>query len=97
VHIITQKKLKLFWEKHAHAEDALKTWYRTAKRADWCSFGNVQKDIGTARSISGNRIVFKIKGNQYRLIVKMEYRKQRIYVRFVGTHAEYDRVDAEIV
>lgn len=97
VHIITQKKLKVFWAKHADAEAALAVWYLTARKADWNSFGDVQKVLGTARSIHGNRVVFKIKGNRYRLIVKMEYRKKRIYIRFVGTHAEYDRINAETV
>jgi len=97
VHIITQKKLKVFWVTHSNAEDALTAWYRMAKRTVWCSFSDVQKAFGTARSIPGNRIVFKVKGNKYRLVVKMEYRKQRIYIRFVGTHAEYDKINAETI
>ncbi len=94
MHIITQKRLKLFWKKHTASEEALMVWGRIARTASWDSFDDVRKSIGTARSISGNRIVFKIKGNQYRLIVKMEYAKQRIYIRFIGTHAEYDKIDA---
>ena len=97
MHIITQKKLKVFWAKHTDAEEALTVWYLTARKAVWNSFGDVKKVVGTARSIAGNRIVFKIKGNRYRLVVKMEYGKKRIYIRFIGTHAEYDRINAEMV
>ena len=91
------KTLRGFWEKHTDAEDALKGWFKTVEQAQWNHFSDIKKTFGAADVIRGNRAVFNIKGNTYRLIVKINYDWKIVYVRFVGTHAEYDKVNAESV
>jgi len=95
--IIAKRTLKEFWEDHAEAEQYLKTWYETAKRANWSSPNEIKKTYANASIIAGNRVVFNIKGNDYRLIVKFNYQRQWAFIRFVGTHAEYDRIDAATI
>lgn len=95
--IIAKRTLKEFWEKHAAAEQYLKTWYETAKHADWGNPNDVKKTYATASIVAGNRVVFNIKGNDFRLIVKFNYERQWAFIRFIGTHAEYDKVDATTV
>lgn len=93
--IISKKALKDFWEKHADSEQYLKTWYDTAKNADWKNPNDVKASYSSASIIGDNRVVFNVKGNNYRLIVKFNYRLQWAFIRFIGTHAEYDKIDAE--
>lgn len=95
--IIAKRTLKEFWEKHADAEQYLKTWYETVKQADWRNPNDVKNTYVTASILTGNRVVFNIKGNDYRLIVKFNYQRQWMFIRFVGTHAEYDRIDATTI
>ena len=97
VRIISRKALQEFWIKHRDAEQALKAWYHEANHADWKKPGDIKNRYPTADVLPGNRVVFNIKGDQYRLVVKIHYNTGIIYIRFVGTHAEYDRVDAERV
>ncbi len=92
--IIAKKILRDFWAKHTDSEQYLKTWYETAKSADWRSPNDVKEIYATASILKNNRIVFNIKGNAYRLIVKFNYTKQWMFIRFVGTHKEYDKIDA---
>ncbi len=73
----------------------MKTWYDTAKNADWKNPNDVKASYSSASIIGDNRVVFNVKGNNYRLIVKFNYRLQWAFIRFVGTHAEYDKIDAE--
>lgn len=97
MHVIKRKTLVEFWGKHANAQIPLAAWYREAKSADW----NVPKDIKeryrSADFLPGNRVVFNIGGNKYRLVVKVAYVPGVVYVRFVGTHAEYDKINAETI
>lgn len=93
--VIALKTLKEFWENHTDAKGALQTWYRTVKKEKWTCFNDIKKRFGTADVIPGNRAVFNIKGTTYRIIVKIHYNTQIVYIRFVGTHAEYDKIDAE--
>ncbi|MBI3958793.1 MAG: type II toxin-antitoxin system HigB family toxin [Chloroflexi bacterium] len=97
MHIVSLKLLRLFWEKHPDAEQPLRAWYLIAKRAQWRTPTDIKADYGTASMIDNNRVVFNIKGNDYRLVVLVAYRKGRLFIRFVGTHAEYDRIDAETI
>lgn len=89
--------LRVFWEKHADAEQPLRAWLSEAERADWTGPQDVKNRYRSADFLPGDRIVFNIKGNSYRLIVAVKYTFKVVYVRFVGTHAEYDTVDAEKV
>ena len=95
--IISRKTLRLFWEKreYADAEQSLKAWFREASNADWPSPAAVKAAFGTASIVANNRVVFNICGNKYRLVVRINYPYRVIYIRFIGTHAQYDRINVE--
>ena len=95
--IIAKKALREFWQRHADAKESLTAWCREAKRADWDTPNSLKEQFGKARIVGDNRVVFKIRGNAYRLVVKINCPHRVVYIRFVGTHAEYDAVDAEEV
>jgi mRNA interferase HigB len=95
--IIAKRTLREFWEKHRDCEQYLKTWYQTASAASWKSPNDVKKMYVNASVIAGNRIVFNIKGNDYRLVVKFNYERQWAFIRFVGTHREYDKIDCNTI
>ena len=92
--VIAKRTLRDFWEKHADSEQQLKAWYNEAEQADWKSLNEIKKDYPSASILEDNRIVFNIKGNNYRLIVRINYKYGIVWIRFIGTHAEYDKVDA---
>jgi mRNA interferase HigB len=92
MHIVSLKRLKGFWEKHQDAETPLRAWYRVAKQASWTSLVDVRKTYPSADYVDG-LTVFNISGNKYRLIVTIRYKKGRIFIRHVLTHAEYDQGD----
>ncbi|HEY4344669.1 MAG TPA: type II toxin-antitoxin system HigB family toxin [Parvibaculum sp.] len=96
--IISRKRLRDFWEIHNQAEVPLKTWYLIVRKADWRTPADVKKVFGAnVDFIADNRIVFDISGNKYRLVVHAAYPFGRILIKFVGTHAEYDKIEAETV
>lgn len=95
--IIAKRTLRKFWERHAIVEEPLLAWYREVLTEDWDTPMKVKKRYPSASIIRGNRVVFNIKGNEYRLVVKINYAARIVYVRFVGTHAEYDAIDVEEV
>jgi mRNA interferase HigB len=97
VRIIAISTLRNFWEIHADAEEPIKAWYQEAKSADGATPHQIKAMYRSASVLGDNRIVFNIAGNKYRLIVKFNYRYRVGYVRFVGTHTEYDRINAEEV
>ena len=91
--IIAKRTLREFWERHVDAEQPLRAWYREVQQADWDMPVKVKARYPSASIVAGNRVVFNIKGNDYRLVVKIHYGHRTVYVRFVGTHAEYDGVN----
>lgn len=95
--IIAKRTLREFWEKHAEAEQYLKTWYDTAKRSNWKTPNDVKNTYANASILKNERIIFNIKGNDYRLIVKFNFEKSWIFIRFIGSHAEYDKIDANTI
>jgi mRNA interferase HigB len=95
--IIAKKPLRGFWERHPHAEEPLLAWHREVLKEDWDTPAKVKAKYGTASIVAGNRVVFNIKGNDYRLVVRINYPHRVVYIRFVGTHAEYNLIDAEEV
>ncbi|RLD22515.1 MAG: type II toxin-antitoxin system HigB family toxin [Bacteroidetes bacterium] len=97
IRIIAKKTLRLFWGKHANSEQYLKTWYETTRNSKWNSPNDIKKVYAAASILPNNRVVFNIKGNTYRLIVKFNYQRQWAFIRFIGTHAEYDRIDAKTI
>ena len=99
VRIIALRTIREFWNKPAHAdsEKPLRHWYEIARGADWASPQDVKLQWGNASVIGDNRIVFNIAGNKYRLLVKFNYRSRKGFIRFVGTHAQYDSINAESI
>ena len=95
--IIAKRTLREFWERHPDAEEPLLSWYREVEQEDWDSPATVKETYRSASIIGDNRVVFNIKGNDYRLVVKVNYPYRVVYIRFVGTHAEYDRIDVKEV
>lgn len=95
--IISKKVLKEFWEIHDDAEQPLKAWHAKTKQAAWNSTDDIKKDYRNASFVANNRVIFNIKGNKYRLVVAVNYDYQIIYIRFIGTHNEYDKIDASKV
>jgi mRNA interferase HigB len=95
--IISKRTLRVFWGRFRDAEEPLLAWYREVEKEDWDGPAKLKDKYRSASIIKGNRVVFNIKGNDYRLIVKVNYRYRIVYVRFVGTHTEYDKVNVEEV
>ena len=94
MHVIKKKTLEDFWRRHTAAEVPLRAWLKDAERARWRTIHDIKAYARTADSVGDNRVVFNIGGNKYRLVVLCLLAKGRLYVRFVGTHAQYDRIDA---
>ena len=95
--IISVKALREFWKIHPDAQQALRTWHEYVSRASWHTPDDLKRDFVSASFLSDNRVVFNIRGNHYRLVTVIAYRAGIIYIRFVGTHSEYDRIDARTV
>ena len=97
--IIAIKTLWDFWEQsqYADSEQQLKAWFQEAKKADWSLPMDIKAAFRKASIIAGNRVVFNIAGNKYRLVVKTNYPYRTVYIRFIGTHTQYDQIDVEKV
>jgi mRNA interferase HigB len=100
VRVIAVSTLKAFWEKNpdcVDARDPILAWYRFALSADWASPAEVKADFAHASSLKDGRVVFNIGGNKYRLVVWINFNYRVVYIRFIGTHAQYDRIDAQTI
>lgn len=97
VRVIAKSTLRDFWMLHKDCEEPLKSWYDEADKSSWISPNVIKSDYPSASILQNNRVVFNIKGNSYRLIVKINYKFGIIWIRFIGTHAEYDKVNAETI
>lgn len=95
--VIAVSTLRRFWARHPDAEQPFKAWHDEARHANWRTPQDIKRRYASASFIGNNRVVFNIKGNDYRLIVAVAWRFQAVYIKFVGTHAEYARVDAATV
>ena len=95
--IISRKTLKDFWEKHTAAEQPLQAWFHETKSANWKSFTGIKARYRSAHLLPGNRVIFNIKGNTYRLIIHLHFKTGIVFIRFIGTHAEYDKIDATTI
>jgi mRNA interferase HigB len=93
--IISRKRLRQFWEEQEYgdAEQPLKAWFREASKADWSTPSAIKAMYRSASLVGKNRAVFNIAGNKYRLVAKVNYPYRLIYIRFVGTHRQYDAID----
>lgn len=92
--VIAKKILRDFWEKHSGCEQQLKSWFQEASNAEWKNPNQIKNEYPSASILNDNRIVFNIKGNNYRLVVKINYDYQMVWIRFIGTHGEYDKINA---
>jgi mRNA interferase HigB len=95
--IFAKSTLREYWEKHPETEQYLKTWYDTAMNSDWRTPNEVKQTYVNASILKDSRIVFNIKGNAYRLVVKFNFDKQWIFIRFIGTHIEYNKIDVNTI
>jgi len=95
--LIALSTLKAFWVHHPDAKQPLLAWHEEVKYADWQSPADVKADFGTASILQDGRAVFNIAGNKYRLIVWINYPYRVVYVRFIGTHRQYDQIDAQSI
>jgi len=98
--VIALSTLRRFWEGKAGYADAREptlAWYRHTLKADWRSPADVKRELGTASILRDGRVVFNIAGNKYRLVVWINYPYRVVYVRFIGTHVQYDRIDAQTI
>ena len=92
--VIAKKTLRDFWEKHADCEQALKSWHQEITKANWQKGNELKNDFPSVSILNNGRYVFNIKGNNYRLVVKINFEFQLVWIRFIGTHAEYDKINA---
>ena len=95
--VVAKRTLREFWERFPDAEEALKAWYAEAEAATWHNPAEIKSQYRSASILKDNRVVFNICGNKYRLVVKISYKNGVILIRFIGTHREYDAIDAEVI
>jgi mRNA interferase HigB len=95
--VISRKQLREFWERHPDSKDTLESWYADIKQANWKNPSDIKTIYRNASFIADNRVIFNVKGNKYHLIVKVQYKFQIVYIRFVGTHEDYDGIDARTI
>lgn len=95
--IITEEPLKTFITLHPDVKTALQDWVKTVKAAKWSNFADVKNTYNTADYVGNQHYVFNIKGNQYRLVAVIKFTIQWLYIRFIGTHSEYDRIDCATI
>jgi mRNA interferase HigB len=93
VRIIAKRTLRDFWKRHPKAQGPLEAWHQEVAHADWASPSALKAHFRSASVLQGNRVVFNVAGNQYRLVAKINYPYRVVYIRFIGTHAEYDAID----
>ena len=98
--VIALSTLKAFLDKnpaYADARESVMAWYRQVRAAKWASPAEIKRDIGTASVLKDGRVVFNIAGNKYRVVVWINYPYRVVYVRFIGTHRQYDKIDAQTI
>lgn len=92
--IIAKKTLREFWQLHPKSEQALKSWYKEVEAAEWNTPLDIKKSYASASFLKDNRVVFNIKGNDFRIVIRINYEFKLLWIRFVGSHEEYDKIDA---
>ena len=97
--VIAFRTLKEYWKKpeYADSETSLRSWYHDAKKADWKNSNELKQQYKNASIVGKGRVVFNIKGNAYRFIVSIDYEFQVIFIRFIGTHEQYDKINAKTI
>lgn len=92
MHVVSFKKLKVYFLKETNAKVALQDWYKRASKAQWTSFADLKNTFNSADNVGNNRYVFNIKGNHYRIVAIVLFQVGRVYVRWVGNHKDYNRI-----
>ena len=95
--IIAKRTLREFWEKYPDSEQQLLAWYRETLKSEWNSPNEIKQAYASASILKNSRVVFNICGNKYRLVVEINYNRKWIFIRFVGTHKEYDKINVNTV
>jgi mRNA interferase HigB len=95
MNVISKRTLIKFYEQHIQAKSALEVWHSDVRKSIWSSPADIKELYSSASFLSDNRVVFNIKGNDYRLIVHIDYSRKIVRVKFIGTHAEYDKINAK--
>ncbi|MBF0530613.1 MAG: type II toxin-antitoxin system HigB family toxin [Deltaproteobacteria bacterium] len=97
--VVSRKTLREFWQQpdYKDAEKPLTAWYNLTLRAHWSSPADLKAQFGNASVLKNGRVVFNIAGNKYRLVVRIEYAYEIVFIRFIGTHGQYDQINAEEV
>ena len=95
--MIAFRTLREFWQRHPDSQEPLKSWLADAEKSNWRTPHDIKADHASASIVAGDRVVFNIKGNSYRVIVAVNYSHQIMLIKFVGTHSEYDQIDARTV
>lgn len=90
--VVAKKTLVLYYSEHADAKTALEEWHEKTENAEWDNFAQVKQSFNSADYVGNNRIVFDIKGNQYRLVALVLFKIRMVYIQFIGTHREYDKI-----
>ena len=93
--IVSKKKIVDYYNNHAMSKTALEVWYKKVSKSSWENLNDLKQDFLSADYVGNNRVVFNIKGNNYRLIAIIIYVSQKVYIRWIGTHGEYDKIDAK--
>ncbi len=93
--VVAKSTLRNFWKKYPETEEQLKEWHKTVKAALWNSPSDLVNQFSNVRLIANDRAIFNIKGNHFRLVVFIKYNTQTVYIRFLGTHTDYDKINAE--
>lgn len=92
--VISKRTLREYWLRNPETEEQLKSWFKEASTANWNTPNEIKEQYGSASILKGSRVVFNVCGNKFRLIVEINYKRQWVFIRFVGTHKEYDNIDA---
>ena len=95
--VIAWATLAIYYKKYPDVQEHLIVWFKTIEKAEWKNFNDLKNDFPSCSLISDDRVVFNVKGNSYRLIVRFSFKYKRVMVKFFGTHAEYDKVNAKTI
>ncbi len=97
MNIYNKSTLGKFWKKYHQAKVPLQTWYKIVENADWKNTNDVKKVYGSADIVANNRMIFNIKGNDYRLVAAFNFQRQWVFIKFIGTHKQYDKIDVAAI
>ena len=95
MNVISKRTIVEFYTKNPQAKTALEVWHSDTRKSEWKTPDDIKKVYASASFLADNRVVFNIKGNDYRLIVHIDYKRKIVRVKFIGTHAQYDKINAE--